>query len=66
VVREDGALRVFSGFDRAAEYTKALVEDGVSVLGSAMSEERLEDHFMRLTAEDERQPAPRGRRGERA
>ncbi len=66
VVREDGALRVFSGFDRAGEYTKALVESGVSVLGSAMSEERLEDHFMKLTAEDGEQPASRGRRGERA
>jgi bacitracin transport system ATP-binding protein len=65
VVREDGALRVFSGFERAAEYTKALVEDGVSVLGSAMSEERLEDHFMRLTAEDDGQPAASRRRGKR-
>ncbi len=66
VVRGDGALRVFSGFDRAAEYTKALVESGVSVLGSAMSEERLEDHFMKLTAEDGQRPAARGSRGEQA
>lgn len=48
-VREGGAIRVFGGLDRAAEYNRALVEAGVPVLSMHMSEETLEDHFVKLT-----------------
>lgn len=62
-VREDGVLRVYSGFDRAETYTRALVEANVGVLAAHMSEERLEDHFMRLTGADDDEPAASGQRG---
>jgi bacitracin transport system ATP-binding protein len=50
VVHEDGVLRVYGGFDRAEAYNRALVEAGVGIISVHMSEERLEDHFMKLTA----------------
>ncbi|HEY5506971.1 MAG TPA: ABC transporter ATP-binding protein [Coriobacteriia bacterium] len=48
-VREEGGLRVYEGLDRAGELNRALVEAGVEVIGSHMSEENLEDHFVKLT-----------------
>lgn len=65
VVHDGGMLRVYSGFDRAEEYTRALVEAGVGVLAAHMSEERLEDHFMRITGSDgdNGEPAQRGQGG---
>lgn len=48
-VREAGSIRLYSGFDRAAEYNRALVEADVPVMAMQMSEETLEDHFMKLT-----------------
>jgi bacitracin transport system ATP-binding protein len=51
-VREDGAIRLYSGFERSAEYNAALVGAGVAVSAMRMSEETLEDHFMKLTADD--------------
>ncbi|HEX9093281.1 MAG TPA: ABC transporter ATP-binding protein, partial [Coriobacteriia bacterium] len=48
-VRGEGAIRLFSGFERSAEYNRALVEAGVPVLAMQMSEETLEDHFVKLT-----------------
>ena len=48
-VREEGVVRVFEGFDRAEEFNRALVEAGVGVDSVHMSEENLEDHFVRLT-----------------
>ena len=49
IVIEGGAVRVYSGFDRAEEYTRALVEAGVGITSAHMSEENLEDHFVKLT-----------------
>ncbi len=49
VVLEGNAVRVYSGFDRAEEYTRALVEAGVGITSAHMSEENLEDHFVKLT-----------------
>ena len=62
VVREDGAIRVYSDFDRSSELNRALVEAGVAVQAMHMSEETLEDHFMRLTGGDDEQaqPSPEG------
>ena len=48
-VREDGAIRLYSGFERSAEFNQALVQAGVAVLAMHMSEETLEDHFVKLT-----------------
>jgi bacitracin transport system ATP-binding protein len=68
-VHEDGAVRVFSGLERAGELNRALVESGVDVAGSRLSEENLEDHFVKLTGgADDEVPASgrregRGRRG---
>ena len=52
-VREEGAIRVFSGFERADEYNRALVGAGVAITAMHMSEESLEDHFMKLTGESD-------------
>jgi bacitracin transport system ATP-binding protein len=57
-VHEDGAVRVYSGFERAEEFNRALVEAGVGVRSSRMSEENLEDHFVKLTGTDDSVPAP--------
>ena len=48
-VREGDALRIYSDFDRASEINSALVAADVSVAGMRMSEENLEDHFVKLT-----------------
>ena len=48
-VREEGSLRVYSGFDRAEELNRALVEAGVGITSVHMSEENLEDYFVELT-----------------
>jgi bacitracin transport system ATP-binding protein len=48
-VHEEGIVRVYSGFDRAQEFNRVLVEAGVGVLSSHMSEENLEDHFVKIT-----------------
>jgi bacitracin transport system ATP-binding protein len=55
-VREEGVVRVYEGFDRAEEFNRALVREGVGVKSAHMSEENLEDHFVKLTgagADDE-------------
>jgi bacitracin transport system ATP-binding protein len=52
-VHEDGAVRVYSGFERAEEFNRALVEAGVGVKSAHMSEEDLEDHFVKLTGTDD-------------
>jgi len=64
-VREEGIVRVYDDVERAAEINRALVEAGVEVTGSSVSEEGLEDHFVKLTgAEDDVPPARRiGKRG---
>jgi bacitracin transport system ATP-binding protein len=59
-VREEGALRIYRDFERADEFNRALVEAGVGISSMRMSEENLEDHFVRLTGEapdDEARPA---------
>ncbi|MDO8847640.1 MAG: ABC transporter ATP-binding protein [Coriobacteriia bacterium] len=48
-VHEGGIVRVYSGFDRAEEYTTTLVKSGVGIISAHMSEENLEDHFVKLT-----------------
>ncbi len=48
-VREGSALRIYSELDRGGEFNSALVAAGVSVGGMRMSEENLEDHFVKLT-----------------
>ncbi len=48
-VREEDTIRIFSGFERAEEFNRALVEAGVAISSMRMSEESLEDHFMKLT-----------------
>jgi bacitracin transport system ATP-binding protein len=60
IVREDGAIRVYSDFDRSSELNRALVEAGVAVQSMHMSEETLEDHFMKITSGDDEnaQPSP--------
>jgi len=65
-VHEDGAVRVYDGLERAAELNRALVQAGVEVNGSRMSEDHLEDHFVKLTGRSDPeapQVARRGRRG---
>jgi bacitracin transport system ATP-binding protein len=48
-VRDEGTIRLYGGFERSAEFNRALVEAGVPVISMHMSEETLEDHFVRLT-----------------
>jgi bacitracin transport system ATP-binding protein len=48
-VREEGSVRVYSGFDRAEEFNRALVQAGVGIVSVHMSEENLEDYFVQLT-----------------
>jgi bacitracin transport system ATP-binding protein len=65
-VLEEGLVRLFSGFERADEVNRALVENGVGVTTMRMSEENLEDHFVRLTGGGEPElaaAAPGARRG---
>lgn len=69
-VREDGGIRLYSGFERASEFNQALVAAGVPVLAMHMSEETLEDHFMKLTGGNGSEPEPdepvvAGKRGRR-
>ncbi|MFA5844504.1 MAG: ABC transporter ATP-binding protein [Coriobacteriia bacterium] len=66
-VREEGAVRVYREFERSDEFNRALVEAGVGISAMRMSEENLEDHFVKLTGgsdtEEPPQPAHRGKRG---
>jgi bacitracin transport system ATP-binding protein len=67
-IHEEGTVRVYEGLERAAELNRALVEAGLGVTGSRMSEENLEDHFVKLTggnaADEDLPPARRaGKRG---
>jgi len=67
-VHEEGAVRVYDGLERAAELNRALVEAGLEVTGSRLSEENLEDHFVKLTGggapDEDLLPARRiGKRG---
>ncbi|MBN1192519.1 MAG: ABC transporter ATP-binding protein [Coriobacteriia bacterium] len=48
-VHEGGVVRVYTGFDRSEQYTTALVHAGVGIISAHMSEENLEDHFVKLT-----------------
>lgn len=48
-VHEGGTVRIYAGFDRSEEYTRALVESGVGIVSAHMSEENLEDHFVKIT-----------------
>jgi len=57
-VREEGRLRVYDGLDRAGELNRALIEAGVEVTGSQMSEENLEDHFVKLTGRADEEASP--------
>ena len=50
-VREGNTVRVYSDFDRGTEINTALITAGVAVGGMRMSEENLEDHFVKLTGE---------------
>ena len=63
-VREEGGLRIYDGLDRAGELNRALVEAGVDVTASHISEENLEDHFVRLIggADDEAAPDDRDKK----
>jgi bacitracin transport system ATP-binding protein len=65
-VREDDIVRVYEGFDRAEEFIRMLVQAGVGVRSSRMSEENLEDHFVKLTGgnadEAEQEPVAPGSR----
>jgi bacitracin transport system ATP-binding protein len=58
-VREENAIRIYSDFERANEYNRALVEAGVAITSMRMSEESLEDHFVRLTGESNDHEAAR-------
>lgn len=62
VVREEGTIRVYSDFARAPEINAGLVQAGVQVVAMRMSEETLEDHFLKLTGDAEAAAEPRGRR----
>ncbi len=42
-------MRVYGDFDRGTEINTALITAGVAVGGMRMSEENLEDHFVKLT-----------------
>jgi len=62
VVREEDRVRIYSNFERANEVNRAFVEAGVAVSSMNMSEESLEDHFVRLTRsqkDDEAAPVAR-------
>ena len=48
-VRENNSVRIYSDFDRSSEINTALITAGVAVGGMRMSEENLEDHFVKLT-----------------
>jgi bacitracin transport system ATP-binding protein len=62
-VREEGAVRIYCEFERADEFNRALVEAGVGISSMRMSEENLEDHFVKLTGEPPGDDAPQaGRR----
>ena len=67
-VREDGGVRVYGCFEATGDINKALVDAGVGITSMQMSEEGLEDHFVKLTgtADDDhaepRRGAGRGRR----
>ena len=67
VVREDRTIRIFSGFERAEEYSGAVAEAGVAISALQMSEETLEDHFVKLTGGSNgvghAQDAGRGKKG---
>lgn len=67
VVREDNVVRVYSDFERAGEINQELVAAGITVGGMSMSEENLEDHFVKLTggASAEEPPARESRRAKR-
>ena len=54
---EEGTIRLYSGSERSAESNAALVKAGVPVTAMQMSEETLEDHFMKLTSNGPQQPA---------
>jgi bacitracin transport system ATP-binding protein len=58
-VREENRIRIFSDFGRANEYNRALVEAGVAITSMRMSEESLEDHFVKLTGESNDHEAAR-------
>jgi bacitracin transport system ATP-binding protein len=66
-VREGNALRLYSDFDRASDINAALVAADVLVGGMRMSEENLEDHFVKLTGgtkvDEPAEAAPRRRGG---
>ena len=67
-VHEHDTLRIYDGFERAEEFNRLLVEAGIGIQSSHMSEENLEDHFVKVTggsAGDEPSPPPpdRKRRG---
>jgi bacitracin transport system ATP-binding protein len=57
-VREEGAVRIYREFERADEFNRALVEAGVGISSMRMSEENLEDHFVKLTGEAPRDDEP--------
>jgi len=52
-VREGNTVRIYSDFDRSSEINTALITAGVAVGGMRMSEENLEDHFVKLTGGSE-------------
>lgn len=64
-VHEEGVVRVYSGLDRVGELNRALVEEGVEVTASRVSEDNLEDHFVKLTGGSDEDPAPERRVGRR-
>ena len=65
-VRENNSVRIYSDFDRSSEINTALITAGVAVGGMRMSEENLEDHFVKLTGGSEITEAAGERSGRRA
>lgn len=56
-VREEGSVRIYREFERADEFNRALVEAGVGISSMRMSEESLEDHFVKLTGPGADEPS---------
>lgn len=49
---EEGKIRVYEQMDRASEITRAFVLEDISVSRTFVSEENLEDHFLRMTQDE--------------
>ena len=51
-VHEENHIRIYSHYDRISEINRVFINNGIDVIKLGLSEDNLEDYFIKLTGGD--------------